>query len=64
MKSVSLPFGDGSVQVQLPDRAQVVKASQPHRANGCLKGYAARRRVLIGSFATSPRFTYPKPCGG
>jgi nickel-dependent lactate racemase len=30
MKSVALPFGDGTVQVQLPDRAQVVKASQPN----------------------------------
>jgi hypothetical protein len=30
MKSVALPFGDGSVQVELPDRAQVVKASQPN----------------------------------
>lgn len=28
MKSVALPFGDGSVQVQLPDRTQVVKARQ------------------------------------
>jgi nickel-dependent lactate racemase len=28
MKSVALPFGDRSVQVQLPDRAQVVKANQ------------------------------------
>ena len=30
MKSVALPFGDGSVQVQLPDRAQVAKAGQPN----------------------------------
>jgi nickel-dependent lactate racemase len=30
MKSVALPFGDGSVQVQLPDRTQVVKTSQPN----------------------------------
>ena len=30
MKSVALPFGDESVQVQLPDRTQVVKASQPN----------------------------------
>ena len=30
MKSVALPFGDGTVKVQLPDRAQVVKASQPN----------------------------------
>jgi nickel-dependent lactate racemase len=30
MKSVALPFGDGSVQVQLPERTQVVKASQPN----------------------------------
>jgi nickel-dependent lactate racemase len=29
MKSVALPFGDGSVQVQLPDRAQVIRAGQP-----------------------------------
>jgi nickel-dependent lactate racemase len=29
MKSVVLPFGDGSIQVQLPDHTQVVKASQP-----------------------------------
>jgi nickel-dependent lactate racemase len=27
MKTVALPFGDGSVRVQLPDRTQVVKAS-------------------------------------
>ena len=30
MKSVSLPFGLGTVQVQLPDRTQVVKANQPN----------------------------------
>jgi nickel-dependent lactate racemase len=30
MKSVALPFGDGTVRVQLPDRAQVVKTSQPN----------------------------------
>jgi lactate racemase len=28
MKPVALPFGDGSVQVQLPDRAQVIRAKQ------------------------------------
>jgi nickel-dependent lactate racemase len=28
MKSVALPFGDGLVQVQLPDRTRIVKASQ------------------------------------
>jgi len=30
MKAIALPFGDGSVEVQLPDRAQVIKASQPN----------------------------------
>src|ERR1700722_17036761 len=30
MRSVALPFGDGFVQVQLPDRTQIVKASQPN----------------------------------
>jgi nickel-dependent lactate racemase len=29
MKSVLLPFGEGTVQVRLPDRTQVVKAGQP-----------------------------------
>ena len=33
MKSVVLPFGDGSVQVQLPERTQVVKAQSAERAD-------------------------------
>ena len=36
MKSVALPFGDGTVQVQLPDRAgcQSESAERAHRAGG------------------------------
>jgi nickel-dependent lactate racemase len=48
MKSVALPFADRSVQVELPDRTQVVKASQ---SNAGIEPAADEPMTLRGALA-------------
>src|SRR5271156_914384 len=55
MKSVALPFGDGSVQVQLPDRTQVVKASQPNARIAPAADEAAAVRAALEQPLGMPR---------
>jgi hypothetical protein len=62
MKSVALPFGDGSVQVQLPDRTQVVKASQPNaRIAPAVDEAKAVSKQVSQTRASRRRLTRPRP---
>jgi hypothetical protein len=55
VRSVALPFGDGTVQVQLPDRAQVVKASQPNARIAPAADEAAAVRAALEQPLGMPR---------
>ncbi len=55
MKSVALPFGDGSVVVRLPDRAQVVKAGRPYAAVEPAADEAAAVRAALERPLGMPR---------
>jgi nickel-dependent lactate racemase len=55
MKSVALPFGDESVQVQLPDRTQVVKTSQPNARIAPAAEEAAAVRAALEQPLDMPR---------
>jgi hypothetical protein len=55
MKSVALPFGEESVQVQLPDRTQVVKASQPNARIAPAADEAAAVRAALEQPLGMPR---------
>src|SRR5580704_18337462 len=55
MKPVALPFGDGSVQVQLPDRTQVVKTSQPNARIAPAAEEAAAVRAALEQPLDMPR---------
>jgi len=57
MKPVALPFGDGSVQVQLPDRAQFIKASQPNARIAPAPDEAESVRIALQQPLGMPRIS-------
>src|SRR5262245_19432558 len=55
MKSVVLPFGDGKVQAQLPDRAQFVKANRTNAGIAPAADEAAAVRAALEQPLGMPR---------